>query len=44
MRSWEERAVNDGAVLVNGEGVAVNETPSEDDLKKCRELGEALAR
>lgn len=44
MRIWEERAANDGAVLVNGEGVTANEAPSEDDLKKCRELGEALAR
>lgn len=43
MRIWEKRVVNDGAVLVNGEGVTANEAPSEDDLKKCRELGEALA-
>lgn len=42
MRIWKERVLNDGAVLVNGEGVTANEAPSEDDLKKCRELGEAL--
>lgn len=43
MRSWEDRVKADGAVLVNGEGVIANETPSEDDLEKCRALGKALA-
>ncbi|MGN1137162.1 MAG: flavodoxin [Oscillospiraceae bacterium] len=43
MRNWEERVKADGAVLVNGEGVIANETPSDDDLYKCRELGKSLA-
>ena len=33
MRNWEERAKADGAVLVNGEGLIVNETPSDEDLE-----------
>ena len=44
MRNWEERVKSDGAVLVNGEGVIANETPSDDNLEKCRELGKALAK
>lgn len=43
MRSWEERVKADGAVLFGDEGLIVNETPSADDLEKCRELGKALA-
>lgn len=43
MRSWENRVKSNGAVLVGGEGVIANETPSEDDLAKCAELGKMLA-
>lgn len=43
MRNWEERVKADGAVLVNGEGLIANETPSDDDLEKCRQLGKALS-
>ena len=43
MRNWEDRVKSGGAVLVNGEGVIANETPSDDDLEKCRQLGKALA-
>lgn len=43
MRNWVERVKVDGAVLVNGEGVIANETPSDDDLENCRQLGKALA-
>lgn len=43
MRNWAERVKVDGAVLVNGEGVITNETPSDDDLENCRQLGKALA-
>ena len=43
MRNWEERVKTDGAVLVNGEGVIANETPSDDDLENCRLLGKTLA-
>ena len=42
MRNWEERVKADGAVLVNGEGLIANETPSDDDPEKCRHLGKAL--
>lgn len=44
MRNWEERVNSDGAVLVGGEGLIVNETPSDDDLAKCKELGETLVK
>lgn len=44
MRNWEDRVKTAGAVLVNGEGVIANETPSDDDLEKCRELGRILAK
>ncbi len=43
MHLWVERALNDGAEVINGEGLIVNETPSEDDLALCRALGEKLA-
>ena len=44
MRNWEERVKNSGAVLLNDEGFIVNETPSDDDLAKCREIGRELSR
>lgn len=44
MRNWEERVKADGAVLFGDEGLIVNETPSDDDLAKCREFGENLAK
>ena len=44
MRNWEERVKTDGAVLFGDEGLIVNETPSDDDLAKCREFGENLAK
>ncbi len=44
MRNWEERVKEDGAVLFSNEGLIVNETPSDDDLAKCRELGENLIK
>lgn len=44
MRNWEERVKNDGAVLLNDEGLIVNEAPSDEDLEKCKALGEALAK
>ena len=42
MRNWETRVESDGAVLAGGEGVIANDAPSDDDLEKCRALGEAL--
>ena len=44
MRNWEERVKNDGAVLLNDEGRIVNEAPSDEDLEKCKALGEALTK
>lgn len=44
MRNWEERVKADGAVLFGDEGLIVNETPSNDDMAKCREFGENLAK
>ncbi|MGN0655686.1 MAG: flavodoxin [Ruminiclostridium sp.] len=43
MRNWEERVKASGAVLVNGEGLIVNEVPDADALEQCRELGKKLA-
>ena len=42
MRNWEEQVKADGAVLVNGEGLIVNETPDDTALEQCKELGRAL--
>ena len=44
MRQWQDRITGDGATLVNGEGLIVNETPDDDDLASCKALGEALAK
>lgn len=44
MRNWEEQVKADGAVLVNGEGLIVNETPDDAALEQCKELGRALAK
>ena len=44
MRNWEERVKNSGAVLFNDEGFIVNETPSDDDLAKCTEIGKELSK
>ena len=43
MRNWEEQVKADGAFLVNGEGLIVNETPDDDALAQCRELGKKMA-
>lgn len=44
MRSWEERVKEKGADLFGGEGFIVNDTPSDDDLEKCKEFGANLAK
>ena len=43
MREWAERVRNDGAVLVNDEGLIVNETPDDAALADCKALGAKLA-
>lgn len=42
MRDWEERMNAAGAEIVTGEGVIAHETPDEDALMACRNLGRAL--
>ena len=44
MRNWEERAKNDGATLVGGEGLIVNDTPYDEALEKCAALGAELVK
>lgn len=44
MRNWEERVKNCGATLFGDEGLIINETPSNDDLAKCKVLGENFAK
>lgn len=43
MRDWEERMTAAGATLVGGEGLMCHETPDEEGLEACRELGRQLA-
>ena len=43
MREWAERVRNDGAVLVNAEGLIANETPDDAALADCKDLGAKLA-
>ena len=43
MREWAERVKNDGAVLVNDEGLIVTEAPDDAALADCKALGAKLA-
>ena len=43
MRTWCGRAKDAGAELVDDEGLIVNNTPDDDGLAACRELGGKLA-
>ena len=43
MRDWPERMQSAGAEIVGGEGLICNETPDEEALEECRELGKQLA-
>ena len=43
MRDWTDRMTSAGASVVNGEGLICHETPDEDGLSECRELGIQLA-
>lgn len=43
MREWAERVRNDGAALVNDEGLIANETPDDAALADCKALGAKLA-
>ena len=44
MRNWVDRCNAAGAVVIDGEGLIANETPSDDDLAACKALGETLAQ
>jgi len=43
MREWEDRMGSAGAVIVDGEGYIVKESPGKDEIKKAIELGKSLA-
>ena len=43
MREWEERVQNDGASVLEGEGVITNGAPDAEAEEACRALGKALA-
>jgi flavodoxin short chain len=43
MRDWTERMQSAGAEIAGGEGLICNETPDEEALEECRELGKQLA-
>ena len=44
MRDWEERMTAAGATGLNGEGLICQESPDDDAIKQCEELGEQLAQ
>ena len=43
MREWEERIQNDGASVLDGEGVIANGAPDAEAEEACRALGRSLA-
>jgi len=43
MRDWEERLINAGAEIINGEGITVLNDPDSETLEKCLQLGKDLA-
>ena len=43
MRDWEARMQQVGANVIGGEGVICQETPDQEALEKCEELGKNLA-
>lgn len=43
MRDWEARMQQEGANVIGGEGVICQETPDQEALEKCEELGKNLA-
>lgn len=42
MRDWEARMQQAGANVIGGEGVICQETPDQEALEKCEELGKIL--
>lgn len=43
MRDWEARMQQAGANVIGGEGVICQETPDQEALEKCEELGKNFA-
>lgn len=43
MRDWVDRVRDNGANVLNGEGLICQETPDDDILEECRALGKQLA-
>ncbi len=43
MRDWTDRMKNQGATVVDGEGVICQDAPDDDVIEKCKELGRKLA-
>lgn len=43
MRDWVERMTAAGATVLNGEGLICHETPGDDDVEACKNLGKQLA-
>lgn len=43
MRDWTDRMTAAGATVVNGEGLICQETPDDDAVAACHELGKKLA-
>ncbi|MFQ9934033.1 MAG: flavodoxin [Lachnospiraceae bacterium] len=44
MRDWTERMKDAGAIVLNGEGIICQETPDDNVLSRCRELGAQISR
>lgn len=44
MRTWADRVTADGGKIVGGEGLIANETPTDDDLEKCKALGKEMVQ
>ena len=42
MRNWQDRVTAAGAELIGGEGFIVNESPSNDDLARLKELASQM--
>ncbi len=43
MRNWQDRVTDAGAVLFQGEGLILNETPDEVGLETCKSWGKEFA-
>lgn len=44
MREWEKRVTESGAKLLNNEGLIINDAPGDEELEKCRILGETALK